>query len=261
MVKRYTDQELITQWKSVFVRLKGQAPSVSRFTEYGLPDIGFYNRIWGNYSNFKAAMGLKNIPAVIYKKKINPKRFFTPQEWTQFLNVINNLKHKFWVELLLHTGARYEEALNIKLQDVDFTRRTITILKPKGGRGKIRTISISTYLTNRINNYAQKNKMTANSYLMENPSRKLKVPTNMFMNKAVKVYCKKIGIKDYYDFSCHTFRKTLEMWGCAQNVSPMVLTSHLGHTIDVAQAHYVSTVLSSPNEKVLIRSILDDLWI
>lgn len=250
---RYTKQELVNSWKDVVRQIK-KIPNVSEFEKYGLPDINYYNRAFKNYTNFKVEVGVKNVIPITYYKKNNPKRFFKPQEWIDFLNVIQNPDHKFWFEFLLHTGMRFDEASNVQVQDIDLVNKRVDVNKAKGGKFKQRTIVISSYLVGRIQYYIRFRKLS--------PTSTFNFPSLSFMsNKAIKLYCKRAGIADWKDFSCHNIRKTLEMYGCALNVNTMVLTSHLGHTIQIAEAFYVTTTLSNQQEKILIRSILNDLWI
>ena len=91
--RRYTDEELISMWRNVAIKMKKQKnrlPIVTEFEELGLPRIDYFNRAFGNYSNFKTKAGVKNVKPVNYKKKDNPKRYFNPREWISFLNIINN---------------------------------------------------------------------------------------------------------------------------------------------------------------------------
>jgi integrase len=79
------------------------------------------------------------------------------------------------------------------------------------------------------------------------------------MDKMVKRYTKLAGIEDWEDFSNHNIRKTVENWLCALNINHLSIQAHMGHTLDVAAAHYVSTQLLNGEDKSLIRAILDNL--
>ena len=257
---RYSKQALTQGWLQAEKQL-GRIPKVKEFESVGLPHIGYYNRAWGSYTNFLNSVG-KNMPATTYKTKTNPKRYFRPDEWIKFINVINNPKHKFWFEFLLHTGMRYDEACNVKVKHIELNICHINILKPKGGRTEIREIMISEYLRDRINHQIRVMKLSEDDFIMTNKTKngRWKTPSIAYMDKALKTYCKKTGIKDYEDFSCHTFRKTLEMYGIALNVHARNLEMHFGHTPTTANKHYISPQLFTQEEKVLIKSILDTLW-
>jgi len=51
---------------------------------------------------------------------------------------------------------------------------------------------------------------------------------------------RKIGIKDWRDFSCHNLRKTHENFLVSLNVSDTKITRHMGHTEKTANEHYIS---------------------
>jgi len=182
-----------------------------------------------------------------YKRKLNKKRFFYPREYLKFLSVIPKDAHKFYYEFLLHTGMRHNEARNVNLADIDFERETIFIRKPKNN--KQRTIQISTAFKNRLQAYVRTNKITTT----------LGIPTLPFMDTYIKKYAQKAEIQDYMDFSCHNIRKTLENWLLALNINTMAIVAHCGHQIDTAQGYYIATSLMQADDKVLIRSILDNL--
>jgi integrase/recombinase XerD len=198
----------------------------------------------------------------VYTLKTNKKRFMMPKEWMRFLNVISRDEHKFFFEFLLHTGMRYNEACNVQMQDIDFERETIFIRKPKRSDGKSlaekqRTIQISTYLKNRIQGYLKSSGLKSGSILAW--KRTGTVPSIQFIDKYIKKYCKDAGFADWRDFSCHTLRKTCEMYLVALNINTMAITVHLGHTISVAESYYISNSLMNAEDKTLIKSILDNL--
>ena len=188
-----------------------------------------------------------------YRNKENLKRFYLPQEWFKLQNQIKREHHKFFIEFLLHTGMRINEARNIRITDIDFDREQIFIKKAKGGARKNRTIQISTYLTGRIKSYL-------NSQNIESKLDTLGFPSTVMMEKMIKRYTKLSGIQDWKDFSCHNIRKTLENWGVCLNINILTLQAHMGHTLDVASAHYVATQLMNQEDKSLIKAILDNLW-
>lgn len=187
-----------------------------------------------------------------YRKKENLKRFYTPKEWFNLLKQIKNEKHKFLIEFLLHTGARVSEARGVRITDIDFEREQIILRKTKGGIKKNRTIQISTYLTGRIKSYI-------NSQKIESKLSTLNFPSTVMMDKMIKRYTMLSGLEDWKDFSNHNLRKTLENFLVALNINHLSIQAHMGHTLDVASAHYVATQLLNSEDKSLIRAILDNL--
>lgn len=252
---RYSHEELKNLFLSTETKL-GRTPKSNEFPKVGLPDIGYYKRAFGTYGSFLRIIG-KDVEVRSNRKKSNPKRFFYPQEWINFMNNITNDNHKFWYEFLLHTGARFNEVRNIKVMDINLEREFIFIARPKGGRGRERTIQISTYLKNRIQSYIKKNKLKDEDTLLLNEEGK--PVTNQGVDKALKEYCKVSGIKDWLDFSCHNLRKTTEMWLISLGINHLAVIAHIGHTIDVASTYYVSTSLFTSEERTLIKTILGNL--
>lgn len=249
--KKYTSEELVNN----FLRLEkqlGRQPRVNEFKIYGLPDINYYNRAYGNYAKFLQSLG-REVKINPRHKKENPKRFFYPKEWNNFISTVDNEDYKFAFEGLLSTGARYHELEEIKVEDIDFDRECITLLKGqagKTGKSNQRTIQISTLFKNKLQNYLRRKKITTGS---------IQIPQIATLDYAIKAYVRKSGIKDFMDFSVHNIRKTTENWLLALNIPTMSIVAHMGHKIDVAQAFYVSANLFNSEDKVLIRSILDNL--
>lgn len=186
-----------------------------------------------------------------YTKKNNLRRFFFPKDWNKFKDIIENKQHKFFFEFLLHTGCRYNEAAHITGNDIDFANDMIFIKFAKGGAHKQRQIQMSSYLKRRIIQYIKENKMTRTS--------RFGFPSVQFLDKQIKRYAAEAEIASPADFSCHNLRKTLENWLCALNINSLTISAHMGHTLDVAQAHYIGSQVFTQEDKVLIKSILDDL--
>jgi integrase len=194
----------------------------------------------------------KDKPKRGYRKKENLKRFYTPQEWFRLLAQIKNEKHKFLIEFLLHTGARINEARGVRITDIDFDREQIILRKTKGGIKKNRTIQISTYLTGRIKSYMSSKKI-------ESKLDTLNFPSTVMMDKMIKRYTMLAGIQDWQDFSNHNIRKSTENFLIGLNINHLAIQAHMGHTLEVAAAHYVANQLLNAEDKSLIRAILDNL--
>jgi integrase/recombinase XerD len=59
------------------------------------------------------------------------KTYVEPDEVTLMESATNNLRDRLLVRLLFCLGCRVSEALSLKVEDVDFTRGTVTILHLK----------------------------------------------------------------------------------------------------------------------------------
>jgi integrase len=250
ITKEYLENEFLKVEKEL-----GKIPPSTKLEQYGLPPVAKFNQKFGSWRKFLNAIG-RNVPLKKYSKKSNPKRFFYPKEYLKILSVIHNDKHKFWVELLTHTGMRIDEARNVRIKDIDFDRGLILVTKPKkslGRSGKERTLEMSTYLKNRILAYMKANNLGKND--------NFDIRTTQFFDRMLKNYAKEAGIVDYDNFSAHNCRKTLETWCAAGlNVNTSALSVFMGHTVDVAIMHYVGMSILTQEDKTLIRTILDDLF-
>lgn len=183
------------------------------------------------------------------KAKRNTLRFFYPAEWFQFIGVVSNLLHIFVFELLLNTGLRIQEAKNIRVRDINLDRNYLTVLKSK--TGKQRQVFFSTQFRVKLKQHIAYNKLQ--------PENTLMIPSVQYLDRQIKKYCRKAGISNPEDFTCHTFRKTNENYLVAKNVNTMIITQHIGHTVNVATAYYVSQFLK-PEEKTQIKMIIGDLF-
>lgn len=247
---QYTDEEL----KAAFLEAEkkiGKTPTCREMAKLGFPSSNFYIKRFKSWNNFLLMMG-KPITKKVYTKKSNPKRFFFPAEYNKFLHTISNPNHKFWLEFLLHTGMRYHEAKGVEVRDINFQRDMILVKNAKGGHGQQREIIISNYLSSRIAAYIKiKNLGKLDT---------LKFPSIQFAERLIKKQCTLAGINDQTNFSCHTFRKTLENWLVALNINIFDIQQHMGHTLDVAHVHYIANQYITQDDKVLIRSILGNLF-
>ena len=77
----------------------------------------------------------KKLPAFIKEKEINTLFEFKP-----FSNDFNGYRDFAVVQFLYHTGTRLSELINLKLSDIDFSRKMVTVL---GKRRKLRIIPVS----------------------------------------------------------------------------------------------------------------------
>lgn len=74
----------------------------------------------------------------------------TQEEYKKFTEAIENKKYKLITEILYKTGTRISELVNLKIEDIDFEKRRVTIT----GKGKKqRTIYIDDKLLKKIKDY------------------------------------------------------------------------------------------------------------
>ncbi len=63
------------------------------------------------------------------------------QEIIKMINVIGNIKHKLMIQILYSSGLRVSELINLKIDDINFNRRTITVKAGKGKKDRITIVS------------------------------------------------------------------------------------------------------------------------
>lgn len=200
-----------------------------------------------------------------YTYRLNRDRFFYPKEWMAFYDKLWK-KHKFMFDLLINTGARIKEAAHIKRGDCDLMNKRIIlrVTKVKARKGeknpRPRTIPISTQFNKKLSQHIHQNNLKNEDYLLDFTENSRSINPAGQPNKILKSALQRAGIKDYYMFSIHNIRKTLETWLMALNVDGLKITAHIGHSMSTAAAHYISPDVFSFHEKDQMRLIIGDLY-
>jgi len=187
-----------------------------------------------------------------FRIKDDLRRFFTPSEWERFYDTLHP-NHKFPFLFLFSTGMRYNEAKNVLVGDIDWQNKWIDVKKPKGGRLRKRIAHITTYFKKQLKYQIAISELK--------PEDNFKFPTIQGMNKTMKNTCKKIGIKDYLDFSPHNLRKTHENFLLAIDKDMYRIEQHMGHSAKTAMGHYVSgAIIKREEDKNKIRKWFGDMF-
>ena len=189
--------------------------------------------------------------------KDNVNRFLFPDEYKKFEDQLKS-KQKFSVICLINTGARINEMQNVRVEDCDLDRNRVilrvTKAKAKKGekKGKPRIIPVSSKFSKYLRKFIRQNDLKPQDYLP--------ILKNNSLNEAYKKAGKKAGIKDYYNISSHTFRKTLEVWLMALGVESLPLVAHIGHDLKTAAHHYISPDIFNWEDRQKMRDIIGDLY-
>jgi len=190
-----------------------------------------------------------------YTIRLDRHRFFFPDEWKKFVNALKEKKRPLF-EFIFNTGARFDEAAHIRPCDVDFEKcnvrlwKTKTKVKKGESYGKPRVVSISTQ-------YARKLKKWANNFQNEDYMFKCSIQA---ANQLLKRTLKKIGIKDWYNFSTHNIRKTHGMYLKALGIDIAEICTRLGHDYNTYISHYGSADVFSDSDMRKIKELLGDLY-
>ena len=201
-------------------------------------------------------------------------RYFFPDEWNEFFNLLNKDKN-FIFEVLIMTGARIEEALCIKVSNIRWDRNYLTlfITKVKAKKGETkptpRDISLSSSFMRKLKKYISDNKLKEGDYLfldnskeyltredLKKETRKHKVAISQMMKRALK----KTKIKDWYNFSLHNIRKTHGMWLKALDVKFEEICKRLGHDANTYLKHYGSSDIFDRRDRQMMIKTLGDIY-
>ncbi len=193
-----------------------------------------------------------------YSVRDNRDRFFFPHEWKKFYNYLKNDKQKITFDLLLGTGARVNEVLHIKANDIDFERHTIIlrVTKVKAKKGeknpKPRIIAISSQLSKKLKGHIRRNGISGDATLglLSKPA----------IHICIKSTLQKVEISDWYMFSTHNIRKTTGNWLKALGIEGIEICSRLGHDMNTFLHSYGSPDIFNGQDKVEMRQILGDLY-
>ena len=195
----------------------------------------------------------------IYTVRHNRDRFFYPDEWMRFYDILKK-NQKFLFNFLINTGARIEEARHVKVEDIDLERRTIILrktkvkAKKKETKPRPRTIPISSGFVKYLRRWTIKHNLQDADYVIKTSK------STSAANVALKKGLERAGVKDWIMFSVHNIRKTMEVWLMALGIDGLRITAHLGHDIRTAVRHYVSPDIFSFDDKKKMRMIVGDLY-
>lgn len=192
-----------------------------------------------------------------YSVRADRSRIFMPDEWKTFYD---NLKEnqKFTFELLLNTGARINEARNIKYEDIDFKNQRLILRVTKHRKADVhksltRTLRISSKLCREIKKRQNELQAKSTDYIgiLSTPA------ANLAMKKALKA----AKIKDWRMFSIQNIRKTSETWALAMGIDVMLLSKRFGHNLTTMYMHYSQSDAFTYKEKDFIKEFFGDTFI
>jgi len=187
----------------------------------------------------------------------NRDRFFYPEEWLKFREQLKS-SQVITFEFLINTGARINEARNVRVGDIDLKNKRLILRvtkvrsKKKEKNPRPRTIPISQEFAKKLKRHITFNKLGNDDYLG--------IMSTSGANLAMKKALNRAGIKDYHMFSIHNIRKTLETWLMSLGIDGFKIIAHIGHSFQVAAGSYISADVFSWEEKKIIRTIIGGLY-
>ena len=154
----------------------------------------------------------KKLPTVLSKEEI-----------IKIISSAENKKNKLIIQVLYTSGLRVSELRNLKINDVDFNRKIITV---KAGKGKKDRITIiSAVVLDNINKYLLEYKPI--KYLFENSQLNKKLTTRT-LQIVITDSAKKANINK--NISAHTLRHSFATHQLENGVNLRYIQSMLGHS-------------------------------
>lgn len=135
----------------------------------------------------------------------------------------HEMKHMVLIKVLLYTGVRVQELVNIKLQDIDFDSCQIRIYMGKGSKDRIVPFPISFRETLML--YTKHEKTSGAVYLFE--SNRKKAFTTRGVRKILANYAKKAKMER--SLSPHKLRHFLFTWLKKQGIDDALIQPYSGH--------------------------------
>ena len=198
-------------------------------------------------------------------------RYFFPEEWEAFYNNLSNRK-KFLFDLLIISGARIEEALCLKVNNIKQNQNYFTLyvtkIKAKKGetKSKPRDITFNLAFKKKLNSFIKEkglkefdylfldnNKNYEDSASIKKAARSKKVAAYSLMRRTLE---RTKLIKDPWNFGLHNIRKTHGMWLKAMNVKLEEICHRLGHDYNTYLKHYGSADIFKQSQIVMIQNKL-----
>lgn len=228
---------------------------------------GTQNLILKDTEHFGLKVGIKS-DGTKYTVRDNRKRYFFPFEWINFYNSLNDKQKPIFYTLIM-TGARIEEALNIRENHFRWDRNYLTLYvtkikaKKKQTRPEPRDVTLSSSYVRFIRKYIKDNNIPKNGLLFLEQDKdidKQVASKSVALRGLMKRHLKELNIADYYNFALHNIRKTHGMWLKTLNIKIEEICQRLGHDANTYTKHYGSADIFKQQDLNLIKEILGDIY-
>ena len=150
----------------------------------------------------------------------------TEEEISKYYNTVwqsRNMKHVVMLKVLLYTGVRVSELINIKISDVDIDNCQIKVVQGKGK--KDRKVPFPHSFKELLAVYLTSLKKNDTKYLFESSWRK--AYSDRGVRKILMKYTKEAGIEQ--SISPHTLRHFLFTWMKKKGVDDALIQPYSGH--------------------------------
>lgn len=173
---------------------------------------------------FKEVLKKPEVIASIKSQKTSKKLpiYLSKEEISKLLTSTTNPKHKLLIEILLSSGLRISECINLKTQDINPEEKTIVVRSGKGNKDRITILS-----QNAIDDLKQflATRKHSSDYLFAKKSGKPLTPK--LAQKIIPLLAKKAGIQK--KVTPHVLRHTFATLLLEQGTNLRVIQELLGH--------------------------------
>ena len=160
------------------------------------------------------------------KSQKTPKKlpvYLTKDEITRLLNTTKNKKHRLLIELMLSSGLRVSECVNLKIQDINFEEKTIHVKSGKGDKERITIIS-DTALQG-IKENLSKRKIDSEYLFIKSSGKPI---TSKLPQKILPILTKAAGINK--NVTPHVLRHTFATLLLESGTNIRIIQEILGHS-------------------------------
>jgi integrase/recombinase XerD len=192
----------------------------------------------------------------IFKKIDTPKpekkipTVLTKNEIKQMIQITKNKKHKLLIEFLYSSGLRVSEAVNMKIDELNFDEKIGTVRSGKGKKDRL--IILSSNLVDHLKKYIEKKK-DANPYVF--PAKSEDKPITIRQaQKIIKKAAFKAGIKKRV--FCHALRSSFATHLLESGTDIRIIQELLGHANLQTTQRYTKV---STEQLKKVKSPLDNL--
>jgi site-specific recombinase XerD len=198
-----------------------KSPSRSSF-KHAVYGLRYYYRLIGQ------AKRATELPSM--KKEAKLPVIFNRSELRQLFKAPTLLKHRIALTLIYSAGLRSQEAINLKLSDIDFERRTIHIRQSKYKKDRI--VPLSGYIAQGLRKYISAEHPHIWLFNGKEPDGRYSVKG---LSWIIRESVKKTDIKK--DVSLHSLRHSYATHLLEDGVNIVTIKELLGH------AHIATTML------------------
>lgn len=175
----------------------------------------------------------------------------TEKELKQYYHTVwqaRNLKHMILIKVMLYTGIRVQELVNLKIEDIDFDRCQIRINQGKGKKDRI--VPFPQGFRESLMLFAHGEQEKGAKYLFE--SNRKKAFTTRGIRKILAEYAQEAGMKQA--ISPHKLRHFLFTWLKKQGVDDALIQPYSGHetrqSLEIYSKLSLSDAQEAYNEKI-----------